>query len=185
MISDPELAKRARPMYTPFSAKTYYILSHGGGSFGSPSFSPRTGLLYITGKNAATSHMVQVAGDKLRAGDYGFTATLSGTDNNTGVTPTETVTAYDPITGEMVWQEVHATKSNIGSGGNFATAGDLVFQGNDEGELIALDARSGKVLFKSSGANAIKGSPMTYEINGKQYVAVVATNKILTFALAN
>src|SRR5439155_11284229 len=44
IISDPELAKRARQMFFPYSTKELFIVSHGGGSFGSPAFSPRTGL---------------------------------------------------------------------------------------------------------------------------------------------
>src|SRR3989441_3115664 len=51
MISDPEIRKRARPFYTPYSTREFYVVSHGGSSFGSPSFSPRTGLYYVTGKN--------------------------------------------------------------------------------------------------------------------------------------
>ena len=71
MISDPELAKRARQIYHPYSIKEKYILSHGGSSFGSPAFSPLTGFLYITGKNAAVSFTVKPVGDSLRRGQGG------------------------------------------------------------------------------------------------------------------
>jgi glucose dehydrogenase len=185
MISDPELAKRARQMFFPYSTKELFIVSHGGGSFGAPAFSPRTGLLYVTGKNAAISFLVKVVGDKLRPDPtpIGHTATMGQRDNNTGVTPTETVTAYNPVTGEVAWQEEHPSRTNIGSAGNLATAGDVVFQGSDTGDFYSLDARAGGQLFRYSSPKGIRASPITYQVNGKQYVAVVATNTILTFGL--
>jgi glucose dehydrogenase len=182
IISDAELAKRARQMYFPYSTKELYIVSHGGGSYGSPAFSPRTGLLYLTGKNAAISFLVKVVGDTLRPSPtpIGHTATMGQRDNNTGVIPTETVTAYNPATGEVVWQEEHGSRSNIGSAGNLVTAGDLVFQGSDTGDFYALDARSGTQLFKYTDRRSIRASPLTYQVNGKH---VIATNTILTFGL--
>jgi quinoprotein glucose dehydrogenase len=44
IVADPELAKRVRPLYTPYSIKEMLIVSHGGSSFGAMSFSPKTGL---------------------------------------------------------------------------------------------------------------------------------------------
>jgi len=52
IVQDPEKAKRARPMFWPYSTSEFFIVSHGGSSWGSTSFSPRTKLLYVTGKNA-------------------------------------------------------------------------------------------------------------------------------------
>ena len=187
IISDPELAKRARQMYFPYSTKEFYIVSHEGGSFGSPAFSPRTGFLYVTGKNAAISFLVNVVGDTLRPSPtvMGHTATMGERDNNTGVPPTQTVTAYNPATAEVVWQDEHASRSNIGSPGNLATGADLVFQfqGSDTGDFYGLDARSGQQLFKHTATQGIRASTLTYQINGKQYVTVVATNTVLTFGL--
>lgn len=185
MIANPEIAKRARQMYTPYSTKELVIVSHGGASFGSPAFSPRTNLLYVTGKNAAISITVKVVGDTLRQsfGAVGHTETIANRDNETGVPPTQTVTAYNPVTGELVWQAEHPSRSNIGSPGNLATAGDLVFQGSDTGDMYAFDARNGSQLFRYTGARGIRASPLTYEVGGKQYVAVVATNTVLAFAL--
>jgi quinoprotein glucose dehydrogenase len=185
IISDAQLAKRARPMFYPYSTKELFIVSHGGSSFGSPAFSPRTGLLYVTGKNAALSFTVKVVGDALRPGQGGggHTATIAQRDFKYGVTPTETVSAYNPVTGGQVWQEEHSSRTNIGSAGNLVTAGDIVFQGSDTGEFFALDARSGRELFKFTAAQGIRASPLTYRANGKQYVAVVASSTILTFGL--
>ncbi len=188
IITDPELAKRARQMYFPYSVKEFFTVSHGGSSFGSPAFSPRTGLLYVTGKNAAVALKVKPVGDTLRQGTgaVGHTGSIAEgplRDEKLGVPNSETVTAYNPVTGDLVWQEEHPSRSSIGSGGNVVTAGDVVFQGSDTGDFYAIDARSGKQLFKHTIANGIKGSPLTYQVNGKQYVSVIATSTVVTFAL--
>lgn len=188
IIADRELAKQARQMYFPYSTKEFYIVSHGGASFGSPSFSPRTGLLYVTGKNAAVSLKVKPVGDTLRqsptgVGHEGSIAEGPIRDVKVGVPNTETVTAYNPATGELVWQEEHRSQSSIGSAGNLATAGDLIFQGSDTGDFYAFDARSGKQLFKYTAKRGIRASPLTYQVNGRQYVSAVATNTVVTLGL--
>ncbi len=183
IVADPEKAKRARPMFYPYSTKDFFIVSHGGGSFGSPAFSPRTNLLYVTGKNAALSFTVNVVGDTLRPGGDGHASTIAKRDFDYGVPATEVVSAYNPATGELVWQHEHPSRTNIGSAGNFVTAGDVVFQGSDTGEFFALDARNGRELFKTKVPRSIRASPMTYRANGKQYVAFVASSTIHAFGL--
>ena len=188
MVTDPELVKRARPLYTPYSIKEMYIVSHGGSSFGPMSFSPRTGLLYVTGKNAAVALSVKPIGDSLRQntqslGHFASIAEGPQRSKDVGMADTETVTAYRPASGEVAWQREHATRSGIGSSGNIATGGDLVFQGSDTGDFYAYHARSGEPLFKYTAARSIRSNPITYRVNGRQYVAIVATNSILAFGL--
>ena len=62
-------------------------------------------------------------------------------------------------------------------------AGDLVLQGTDVGEFYALDARTGDELFVYQHNRPIRASPLTYEVDGKQYMSVVSTNEVLTFSL--
>jgi glucose dehydrogenase len=188
VIANPELAKRARQIYFPYSVKELYILSHGGSSFGSPAFSPRTNLLYITGKNAAISFTVKPVGDTLRPSPTAIGHTGNIADGpyrgaDVGVPNTETVTAFNPVSGDRMWQVEYPSRSSIASAGNFATAGDLVFQGSDTGDFYAFDARSGKQLFKHTTPRGIQISPVTYAVNGKQYVTVVSANTVLTFGL--
>jgi glucose dehydrogenase len=185
VITDPQLAKLGRPAFTPYSTKEPYIVSHGGSSFGSPSFSPRTGFVYVTGKNAAVSYRIRPVDEATFRASTDMSPEVAKRDNPTGVALSETVSAYNPITGELVWQEEHSTKRYIGSAGNLVTAGDLVFQGADTGEFYALDARTGARLFTYKGAlaQAIKASPITYRTGGRQYVSVVGTDTILTFGL--
>jgi glucose dehydrogenase len=184
IVPDPEKAKRARPMFYPYSTTDFFIVSHGGASFGSPAFSRRTNLLYVTGKNAALSFTVKVVGDTLREGQGdGHASTIAKRDFEYGVPATEAVTAYNPATGELVWQHEHPSRTNIGSAGNLVTAGDLVLQGSDTGEFFVLDARNGRELFKTTVPRSINASPVTYRVNNKQYVAFVASSTIHAFGL--
>ena len=208
IVTNPQFLQQARQMYFPYSIKEFFVVSHGGSSYGSPSFSPRTGLVYVTGKNAAIAMKVKPVGDSLRqsptgVGHAGVIAEGPLRDVRVGVPNSETVTAYNPVTGELVWQDEHPSRSSIGSAGNLATAGDLVFQGSDTGDFYAFDARSGKVLLRytsaSKGGSAsgsgnedkagrgfvsgFRASPITFQAGDRQYVSVVAVNTVLTFGL--
>jgi outer membrane protein assembly factor BamB len=100
-----------------------------------------------------------------------------------GVPNTETVTAFNPATSELVWQAEFPSRSSIGSAGNLVTAGDVVFQGSDTGDFYAFDARTGAQLLKHTAKRSIRASPLTYSVNGKQYVAIVSTISVLAFGL--
>ena len=184
LVEDPELAAHARQMYTPYSVDEHYVVAHGGSSWGPPAFSPRTGLLYVTGKNGAISFTVNPVGNTVEPGPGvpGHTDVIADRIDP-GMTPTETVTAYDPATGDLAWQQVLPADSPISSSGNVATAGDVVFQGTTVGRFYAFDARSGDQLFLYAANRPIRASPLTYQVNGMQYISVVATNTVLTFGL--
>ena len=184
LIEDPDRVHQGRQMYTPYSIKDFYIVAHGGGSWGPPSFSPRTELLYVTGKNGAVSFTVNQVGDTLEAGpnNQGHSDVIAERVDP-GMTPSEAVTAYDPVTSELVWQQTFPANSPISSSGNFATSGDIVVQGTSMGHLYAFDAGTGKQLFLYETPRPIRASPLTYQVNGKQYIAVVSSNTVLAFAL--
>src|SRR5204862_7020349 len=95
----PGLAGRVRPLYTPYSIKEMFIVSHGGSSFGAMSFSPKTGLLYVTGKNGAVALTVKPLGNTLRQnteslGHFANIAQGPQRSKDVGSADTETVTAY-------------------------------------------------------------------------------------------
>lgn len=80
--------------------------------------------------------------------------------------------AFDPATGEVVWEQ-----QNEGwwdRGGVLSTAGGLVFQGTDSGFLRAFDAATGERLLNLEVGTSIIAAPITYEIDGVQYIAVLA-----------
>ena len=80
------------------------------------------------------------------------------------MTPEFTLSAYDPATGDLVWQQRAPTASAIGASGNLVTSGDLVIQGTDVGGVFAYDARTGEVRFSYRHNRAIRASPMTYAV---------------------
>jgi outer membrane protein assembly factor BamB len=77
--------------------------------------------------------------------------------------------AWDPINGEEVWSVPQKFPIN---GGTLTTAGNLVFFGNLEGRFSAFDAESGDELWGFNAGSGINSAPMTYSIDGEQYVAV-------------
>ena len=185
-LDDPALAARSAQLYSPYWTSKAVIVPHGGSSFGSPSFSPRTGLVYVTGKNGAIALVVNPVGDAIEPGpgSPGHTENFESIDRIMEDFPPEvTVSAYDPVTGEQAWQAILPAQTAIGASGNLVTAGDLVFQGVEDGGFYALDARTGETLFEFEAPRPIRASPITYAVDGRQYVTVVATARIVTLAL--
>jgi alcohol dehydrogenase (cytochrome c) len=81
------------------------------------------------------------------------------------------IIAWDPVKQQRVWQ---SKEDLIYTGGALSTAGGLVFHGNIKGWLKALDAKTGKELWKFNAGSGISQAPMTYTLDGKQYLAVVS-----------
>ena len=77
--------------------------------------------------------------------------------------------AIDPRTGNQVWswRFEHPIVASV-----LTTAGDLVFAGTPTGEFVALNARTGVELWRHQTGSGIHSSPVTYSVNGRQYVAV-------------
>ena len=79
--------------------------------------------------------------------------------------------AIDPLTGKVKWN--YKNQSPLW-GGVLATAGGLVFAGTPEGKFLAFDDETGEILYKFNVGSGIVGSPVTWEQNGEQYVAIVS-----------
>jgi len=79
--------------------------------------------------------------------------------------------AIDPKSGKEVWRYKNYAPL---WGGVLATAGNLVFMGNPEGYLLAFDAKTGTVKYKFNTGSGIVGSPVTWEMDGEQYVSVLS-----------
>jgi alcohol dehydrogenase (cytochrome c) len=156
---------------------------HGASNWAPPAFSPRTGLYYVAHWENTGSIAIEGA----------FPATLPGNRRQTTMgqvdlqpffnTPDEAhgvIRAYDPDTLEPAWEHRMA---DITWGGVLATAGDVVFGGGREGHFLALDARTGALLWRASVGGQINSGPMSYAVGGRQYVAVAAGSALFTFAL--
>jgi hypothetical protein len=79
------------------------------------------------------------------------------------------MTAIDPLTGKFIW---HVQLPSQLAGGALATGGNLVFYAADDGTIYAFNAQTGKILWHPNVGIAGGAAPITYEINGTQYVAV-------------
>jgi alcohol dehydrogenase (cytochrome c) len=90
------------------------------------------------------------------------------------------IRAFDPKTGVRKWEFKMA---DVSMSGILTTASDVLFAGGREGYFWALDARTGAELWKASVGGEVSSGPMTYSVNGRQYVSVSAGNSLFTFAL--
>ena len=89
------------------------------------------------------------------------------------------LSAIDVSTGKIIWQ--HTTEQPL-LGGSLATKGNLVFIGEGNGSFNAFNAISGELVWQTNIDAGVNAPPITYKVNGKQYVAVVAGgNKIMGY----
>jgi alcohol dehydrogenase (cytochrome c)/quinohemoprotein ethanol dehydrogenase len=79
--------------------------------------------------------------------------------------------AWNPVTQEEAWRVPH---SNFENGGVLSTAGNLVFQGTADGEMVAYNAESGERVWSAPTQTGVLAPPITYSVDGEQYIAVVA-----------
>ena len=90
--------------------------------------------------------------------------------------------ALDLDTGRIAWEIPQVGNSN-NYAGTLSTAGGVVFYGQASGEFAAVDAKSGAHLWHFETQETWKASPMTYSVNGRQYVAITSGANVLAFAL--
>ena len=91
--------------------------------------------------------------------------------------------AFDIETGKVIWQIDMPGPVQSNYSGVLTTAGGLVFFGESSGGFAAVDAKTGNYLWHFETNHAIKASPMTYAIDGRQYVAIASGANVLSFAL--
>lgn len=139
----------------------------GGKNWNPMAYSQKTGMFYVPANEWGMDMWNQPVTYKKGAAYMGAGFTIKPTyQDHIGA-----LKAVDPVTGEIKW-----TYKNVAPlwGGVLATAGGLVFTGTPEGELLGLDDETGKVLYSFQVGSGIVGTPITWEQNGEQYVAVVS-----------
>jgi alcohol dehydrogenase (cytochrome c) len=156
----------------------------GGANWPPSSFSPQTGYMYIPGRDRP--NIITRADQEWQAGTFFIGG---GTRRVQNFTPTGLLTAIDAATGKVAWKSM---RESIVWGGTLATAGGLVFMGETNGWFRAFDAKTGDVLWSFFCNAGVDSSPISYELDGRQYVAVPAGgsrygtlkgNSIFIFAL--
>ena len=168
-----------RPDTFPSTEGTLVAPTAGGATnWWSPAFSPHTGLLYVNAFDGEAKFFIRdedyTAGDRFTGG--GTDAPLP-IDNYVSA-----IRAIDPATGDIRWEFPIKARSRAGV---LATAGDLVFSGSVDGYLYALDATTGEELWHIALGGRMNASPMTYAVDGRQYVTMPSGNVVYTFALDN
>jgi alcohol dehydrogenase (cytochrome c) len=92
------------------------------------------------------------------------------------------VRALDLTTGKQVWEQERVGSAGLG-GGLLSTAGGVVFSGELDGEFVALDAKTGQAVWHFNTGQPINAQPITYSVNGTQYVSIVSRSDVFSFAL--
>jgi len=144
--------------------------SDGATNWMAPSFSPQTGLFYVTARRIFSVYYNTATGKPEGWG---------GRDRN--LWANSTLRALDYRTGKVVWN--HETGEGESIAGILTTAGHLLFTADNAGNLLALDPASGKTLWHLNIGGELLASPMTYQLEGRQYVIIPIMDKLYAFAL--
>lgn len=148
---------------------------HGGRNLNSPAYSPLTGLYYV-GLNTACmdvtfSQLDYAPGSRSYRGFTIRTTAAPGYDH------VGEVVAYHPESGTPAWR-FRADDGAAMTAASLATGGGLVFGGTVAREFFALDAETGRRLWRTRLNGDVSGAPVTFEVDGKQYIAVGAGGRI-------
>lgn len=142
--------------------------ANGGSEWSPPAFSPKTHMVYILGLNQLMNFTLSDATNIPGAMRLGSTFKNVKGDK---AQQSGTFTAIDVDTGKVAWQ---AKTPQPMMGGALATGGNLVFTGEGNGWFDAFNAETGKRLWRYNLGAGVNAPPMTYRVDGKQYVAVAA-----------
>ncbi len=150
----------------------------GATNWPSPAYNPDTHLFYVV--------VTEGCGINYKATDN--SSAISG--QGTGYIESEQeqerwqmyVRALDLTTGKVIWDYKQIGSNHYGPG-LLSTAGGILFAGDNQGILTALDARTGKPLWHFNTGEKITASPMAYSVQGQEYIALLAGPNLIVFGL--
>jgi alcohol dehydrogenase (cytochrome c) len=177
------LDERGRPIREPAASPSargtlVYPQKQGGTSWWSPTFNPSTGLLYVPTHDGPTLFFRSGAPAPTVGEQY-----LGGSIQSVaGQPPVARVKAIQPLTGAIAWEYRPSREEFKPVMGLMSTGGELVFASHGT-RLVALDAISGAELWQFDTGQPVKAAPISFLVDGRQHVAVVAGGLLLTFSL--
>lgn len=160
------------PAKKPKTAGALVFPSEGGGTnWFPPSMDPDTGLFYVRATRSASVFYLTNTSPKPEA--------WGGIDKMVWIGPSS-IEALHAATGKIAWDH----KTGIGGdSGLLTTAGKLLFGGDGAGNALALDPATGRTLWHVNLNEGMLNGPITYEIDGRQYVVLAAGAKLFAFTL--
>ena len=178
-----EIGKDGRPIllpgHTPDEKGTVTCPNLvGGTNFNPPSFDPALALFFVSARESCATYYAwkpdYKPGEIFTGG--AITGNVGGRDSNYGA-----IRAIDPATGERRWEFRHINPSFSGV---LSTASGLVFAGDTEGNLLALESKTGKLRWRyQMGSNLHGTAPVTFMLDGRQILLVPAGTTLTAWAL--
>lgn len=175
------LDPNGRPIRVPGMAPTYegILVSPpivGATNWYSPGYSQQTGLFYVTSFDGEQEFFKRdedyEEGERFTGGGGRYNQPMDAFHSS--------IRAINPATAEIEWEFPIMPRS---SAGITTTAGGIVFTGSADGYFFALDAASGEELWHISLGARVHAAPMTYAIDGQQFVTIASGNVVYTFGL--
>jgi alcohol dehydrogenase (cytochrome c) len=168
-----------RPDNEPSAAGTLTCPSvHGATNWWSPSLNSDLGLLYVVTLEQCelyySSSQKPVANSGFRGTGHNIINARPGQFY---------LRAIDSATGKLRWEFPMPGPTTMWAG-TVATAGNLVFSADDDGDLVGFNARTGEPLWHFSTGTNLHASPMTFGVNGHQYVTIASGTNLITFGLS-
>ena len=137
-----------------------------------------TGLFYMFAEESCSIYTKNDQWWEAGKSFYGGGTRRAPVENGAG----KSLKALDIQTGKIAWEIPDVGGGILGSG-LMATAGGLLFYGDGSGAFIAADAKNGKLLWHFNTGQSWKAGPMTYTVDGNQYIAMAAGTTIVAFSL--
>jgi alcohol dehydrogenase (cytochrome c) len=148
----------------------------GATNWAAPSYDPKTNLFFVAVREGCA-----IFTSKTKEPRPGATYTGTGQQLDDTIGAPGAIRALDPATGDVRWNfPIHEGSS---SAGVLGTAGGVLFASSKDGYLIALDAAHGKLLWRFQTGGSIRSSPMSYAVDGKQYIAIASGSTLIAFGL--
>ncbi len=138
----------------------------GGSNWSPVSLDEEKQLAFVSGIHSPIKYTLHEAPSKDGAAPIRYAASEPTDDPNWGV-----LSAVDLVTGKMAWQKQTAQPL---LGGTLATAGGLVFMGEGDGSFNAYNSQTGEFLWQATSDFGVNAPPITYVVDGEQYVAVAS-----------